>query len=252
MLGALRGFLLIAVLVSTSHAGASLPDIRPGDMILFRQAGTESGCTAGLVFRGSDQHLYLATAGHCMAGGLSKGDEAGEVWNSVGERIGAFVWFEVGKVAGGHRETALVRLDAGVDVEPSVLETGGPVGMLDSPPLPGTKLVLVGQGVSGLPARPGLVARPTHHPEVSEATLLNSFGDSGAPVLTCEGFAVGTNWTAGVEIHGLDTLPPERIPEPGQPSPIPMYDAAILRAGVALGIELELVSGGSFSSPFWC
>ena len=176
--------------------------VRPGAMLL-----SDVGlCSFNYLFTGSDGRSYMGSAGHCVLG-LVPGEEVWqpgegpEALDADGRRIGEFAY----AVLDGVRDFSLVRLDPGVRANPQMCHFGGPTGVnndLSSGP------VIVqhyGQGVllgQTLPARTG-VALNLLDQDQAFVTGLALFGDSGGPVNTADGRALGVLVTVGLHLGGL-------------------------------------------------
>lgn len=150
--------------------------IRPG----ARMTGP-SGCTMNFVFtNGSD--YYIGTAAHCVTSG-----------DSVSVRYEG----RIGRVVGQWFDWALVKVREAKEhrVRPGVCYWGGPTGMADGDPLPGTPLKHYGHGI---------VFRETAYsrPRTGVATHWGDsrvhyngpviYGDSGSPLITADGRAAGS------------------------------------------------------------
>lgn len=178
----------------------SCDGVRPGAMVV-----SDTGqCTFNYLFTGDDGARYMGTAGHCIltaagesAWGAGEGPEARD---GGGARVGEFAY----AVLGGVRDFALVRLDPGVTADPQMCHFGGPVGVnsdLTSGPV---VLQHFGQGLAlgpTLPARTG-VALSLANPDQVFATALVLPGDSGGPVNSDDGRAIGVLVTLGIHLAG--------------------------------------------------
>ncbi|MGQ0742924.1 MAG: hypothetical protein ACT4OS_01000 [Acidimicrobiales bacterium] len=199
--------------------GVGCPGIRPGALVR-----TPLGrCTLNFAFRGSDGSRYIGTAGHCVLGG-SAGDatptraDGGEVVFAPGAgpiafegspgsngptrpgRIGEFAY----AVADDRSDFALIRLDPGIEANPQVCYFGGPVGLNDGPVPLVSPLAHVGQGrlLSGLvAARTQLALDSDDHGVVGLG--LAAPGDSGEPLLSADGQALGVVTATGPALAGL-------------------------------------------------
>lgn len=184
--------------------------VRPGVRI-----GANDGCTAGFVFRARDnQSVYVSTAAHCFRQG----------WNeSQGTHVNDTV-----PIAGGQAEGRLVFLGARTrngsydgqnasqdfalvevlpkhqdTVHPQVLGHAGPAGMVETIVI-GDPVTTYGNStlrgdVERFDAREGEVTEGDHTDgEVRVAFDVPSIpGDSGSPVMTADGAAIGTLVTIG-------------------------------------------------------
>ena len=154
------------------------------------------------LFEGSDGHRYMATTAHCFlteeierTWGAGKGPLAKD---ATGKPIGRVVYANM--TAPPVYDIAFIRLDPGVKASPRVCYWGGPVGM-QSEDLEGlVELKLFGNGMGvgyesftrtqTLPARTFFV-NGVQNPWWIYATGPGFLGDSGAPVLTADGKAIG-------------------------------------------------------------
>lgn len=188
-------------------------------------------CTANFVFRDDDGNRYLGTAGHCAS--FSSEDRVqtwaypqGPVAHDInGEPIGRFVYAsyllgesQVQDLLGPTvpaidrpwiSDFALIRIDEGVPVDPQMAHFGGPTGINDDlSPLP-VVLHVYGWGILGTPAfdLPGsngtafeipahgrtFVAPGMPDPHVVRWVGATGGGDSGSPVISMDGRAVGVH-----------------------------------------------------------
>jgi hypothetical protein len=214
------------------------PDVRPGAHVVTSQ---DTGGTLNFLFRGSDGHRYVGTAGHLLA------DEDTHVWKKDGPTaqiddgtvIGraAFAWNYNEEAA----DFALIRLARGVKADPAMCHWGGPTGV--NTDLATGPIVLrhygQGTGISDVvPAR--TMIAPTLANEVQIGAMGIAIpGDSGSPVISEDGRALGVQVHTGV-IWGSE-LPNTEGLTPG--------DVGIYRLGPqleaaeeALGIELKLLT----------
>lgn len=176
--------------------------VRPGAMVM-----SEAGlCSFNYLFSGSDGRSYMGTAGHCILG-LVPGEE---VWqpgqgpaalDAEGNRVGEFAY----AILDGVRDFALVRLDPGVHANPQMCHFGGPTGVNDDLSSGPVVVQHVGQGVlfgQVVPARTG-VALNLLDSDQAFITGLAVFGDSGGPVNSADGRALGVLVTVGLHLGGV-------------------------------------------------
>jgi hypothetical protein len=150
-------------------------------------------CTWNFLWNGSDGHRYMGTAGHCTFG-----SPVGTVAESGpgGLRAGVLVYkrydaFNRDKVH--HDDFALVRLDRGVAASGSVRLWGGPTGTYTGV---GDRNLLLrhvgyGLGVSAVAPARRAVATAVTSPDWIYFVGGANVSDSGSPVLTEDGQAVG-------------------------------------------------------------
>lgn len=236
-------------------ASTPCPGVRPGAVVNMGEPPLETlsgGCTLGFVFDGSDGDRYITTAGHCAGIGF----EEERAW-APGEGIPAFdnQWTRFGELIyavqdiafeefAPEMDMALIRVDAGITVDPQMCHFGGPTGMSTglshgSPKLlhyfgvtpAGGYLGYQSTDVWGLSARSGLAQDlRDHHRVYFTGHAFN--GDSGAPILGHDGRAVG-----------ILNAPGDARPD-GYAGTVSGTRLAhqIAAAEAALGIELELVT----------
>lgn len=189
---------LIAVPAAAPAGAGRCDGVRPGALVESR-AGF---CTLNFLFRGTDGHRYIGTAGHCILG-----EESGErSWrpgkgpvakDASGERIGKFAYAALKN----EKDFALIRLDDGVDADASMCHFGGPTGVFDGRPARTVLLNHYGLGIAigdVLPARSmGAIGMPDRDHVFAQGLVVP--GDSGGPVIFGEdGGAVGLTVTTGV------------------------------------------------------
>lgn len=200
-IAALAGAACLTSLVVPHHVASASSftylGIRPGTMLMRNG----EFCTANFVFQESGtvfdptQQLYLGTAGHCYAVGdvvdavaVTDGNTAPNVL-----RIGT-VMFNADPVD----DFQLIRLDKAVNawVSPSTAYFGGPTGVYTGPG--GVQVTLVGHaGIAAgnlLPREGTLDANFAHtSPTFDWSGPPMVSGDSGGPVSTVGGLAVGAH-----------------------------------------------------------
>lgn len=189
--------------------------VRPGSLI----SGSPSpgGCTMNFLFEGGDGYRYVGTAGHCVAGGPPQAwaPGTGPAAYSRGARIGEFAY----SVLDGPYDFALARLDPGVPADPEMCHFGGPTGLLSDGALFPTTVRHYGNG-AGLgvpvipfavdvpipfgvltPARSGVAVTTSSPGEVRFLGAVSG-GDSGSPVITGDGRAIGPAVSIAVSATG--------------------------------------------------
>lgn len=248
---------------STFHLGQpGCPGARPGAILAqdgFAGSDPRGYATFGFTFEGSDGRIYTSTAGHVMLGQAS-GEQAWPSGNGVsvldleGNRIGEYV-YAINTRTGSHpglpsgADLALIRVDEQASVGTSVCDLGEP-GSIDTrivPPPEPVELVWYGAAFVGarvgppvpvdntwvMPSREGM---SLGMPSAERVAVIGfaSFGDSGAPVLTRDGGAVG-----------LISGPPQdsqEVPANGHAGVfiVPRLSPALSRASHLLGIGFTL------------
>lgn len=199
----------------------SCPGVRPGALVHTRRGY----CTLNFVFRGSDNRHYIGTAGHCIL--ASEGRE--RVWKRGGSAAYTYTGRRIGRVVYAAvqddllRDFALIRVDRGVRVNPSMCHFGGPTGRNGS--VRGSPITFhhfgAGTGL-GFVHDTGtwtVSARTAEAPFMRDrrhvwAFGAGIFGDSGSPfidsdgktigVLVWLGVAAGTDNTGVLGIYRLD------------------------------------------------
>lgn len=206
-LAALAGAACLTSLVApTTPATASsfaFLGIRPGTLIttaeVSRTPQPGGFCTANFVFQESGsvfdptQQLYLGTAGHCV----ELGDSVQAV--AVTDGNGFTNVLRIGTVVLDAESTddfALIKLDQAINqwVSPSTAYLGGPTGVYTG--AGGVSVTLVGHaGIAAGNALPrvGTLGGGFAHtnPTFTFGNTVIVQGDSGAPVSTLDGLAVG-------------------------------------------------------------
>lgn len=171
---------------------APCPGVRPGAAYVT----TVGGCTLGYVFSGSDRATYVATAAHCavdnnttMAWPKGNGPVAGDP--VTGKEFGRFVYAT--RNDAGNSDFALVKLNKGVPYDPQMCYFGGPTGIATNVDFDPVALVHYGNGyaMDYTQARTAYAAHGLRRPDWVTAFGAMSPGDSGGPVGTDTGLAVG-------------------------------------------------------------
>lgn len=180
------------------------PGLRPGALV-----ETPIGfCTLNFAFKGRGGARFMGTAGHCVIPGLEgertwKQNRGPKATNADGEVIGRFAYGGLDAI--GDRDFSLIRLKKGVKANPGVCRIGGPTAInRDVSSRPQTLEVYGNGTIAGqfVPARP-LLALGLPNDEHVFATGLATPGDSGGPVISSDGRALGVLVSGGVLIGGL-------------------------------------------------
>lgn len=159
-------------------------DLHPGDAVSM----PGFVCTLNFLWRGSDGHRYMGTAGHCTL--ESKVGDRAE--RGDGGRIGslAYTIYDTRKFGA---DFALIRLDPKVKASPQMRYWGGPTkyyaAMTDQPQF----LRFAGQalGVSLVAPNREVLATAVTQPEIIRFNGGVSLNDSGGGVITEDGQAAG-------------------------------------------------------------
>jgi hypothetical protein len=191
---------------SAPLSGGPCPGVRPGAWV-----ETPIGfCTLNFAFRGRKKARYIATAGHCALD--EEQGEAEQVWKRGkgpvakdvdGNPIGRFAY----AVLEGEKDISFIRLRRGIKPNPSMCHYGGPTGIDQDRSAGAQTLHLYGNGALAgdlAPARDLLALSLTNADHVF-ATGIATPGDSGGPVTSRDGRAVGVLVSGGVLIGGLGT-----------------------------------------------
>lgn len=187
------------------------PGVRPGALIQM----LNKGCTMNFLFRGSDRHIYGGSAGHCFTDrpemvAVHKVGEGPEVADADGTRIGEVAFFSNKEGV----DFGLFRLDKGVEFDPQMCHWGGPTSIAQAVTdgdllrqyghgTPTGEASLGGSRVSTVPARSSIV-------HGSDGWFVYAYGvsapqDSGSPVITADGRALGTLVSVGFRpFHGIN------------------------------------------------
>jgi len=168
-------------------------------------------CTINFMYRGSDGARYISTAGHCL---INKDQVDAQTWkrghgpvahDGSGRRIGEYAFWTVHYTSSGPalvsaRDMSLIRLDAAVKSVPRLAHFGGPTGM--NADITSTPVVMHsvgnGEGPGYLKETDSTVApaRTFIAPAMPNANSQGVIGyagpgDSGSPVISDDGRAVG-------------------------------------------------------------
>jgi hypothetical protein len=191
--------------------------VRPGGYTAIPQdleGKVKNYCTLNFFFVGVDRHgrghPYMGTAGHCAGVWLPEkpGEKAWRagtgprVEDGRGKRIGEIAYAVLqGKPS---RDFALIRLDRGVKVSTQMCWFGGPTGWNDDRTSALTPLHHYGNGIGVgevVPARTSY-ALGMPDPHYVYALGLVVPADSGGPVISSDGRAVGVVVTLGGHYRG--------------------------------------------------
>lgn len=249
----------LSVVMAVACAGAAaavapetMPSPRPGDAITVE--GNPGGCTLGFLFAGSDGATYASTAGHCVLGG----EEAGRSWrpgagpqvslagdtNRPGA-IGRVVFAEFLPTQDNDwLDFALIRLERAVRGDGRVRDIGGPAGIYTAQADDPVRLSFYGKGIvvgDVLPSRELLALNTSRRSHVY-AHGVAAPGDSGAPVLTAEGEAVGLILGAGGNTVGVG-LGTASVGHDAAPLRIGRLGPVLADAARTLKLRFRLITG---------
>lgn len=243
--------------------------VRPGGRVL----SAIGDCTLNFLFRASDGARYIGTAGHCADLGeentFENSDRGGNgrierIWawgkgpmakDIGGQRIGEFVY----AIVYPPKDFALIRLDPHVAASPEMCHFGAPRGLYSTTDAGQAALFLRyygnAEGVGEVaPARTAVAFGTPNRDHVSAVGLAVP-GDSGAGVMTADGFAVGVLVTTGVSGLAFERdrnhVPaPKDLPEASEKGVdigtmgITRLGPQLERASAKLGVSLYLVTAG--------
>lgn len=182
------------------------PGVRPGARVVIG-----GGCTMNFLFEGwrivEDKKVfagrYIGTAGHCV---FAEGaDNVERTWSAssgpvardgAGNRIGSVVY----AILKDPKDFALIRLDNGVEASAQMCHWGGPLSLTRDIVKQPLGLRQSGQGDiygSTVPGRTHWAGSMVSSDHVF-ATGPAIYGDSGSPVITTDGKAVGVLVSGGV------------------------------------------------------
>ena len=184
--------LVLALMIPATPVGLpAAAGVQPGGAV----ESDVAVCTLNFLFRDGGGTRYIGTAGHCIIPGHNDGETVWAPGNGPpardghGQRIGEFAY----AVHDHPKDFALIRLDPGVDARPDVAHFGGPTGVnVDQH---GDPVVLHHYGGGGdaaavLPARSALAVGLPEADYVKAVGVARG-GDSGSPVISADGRAVG-------------------------------------------------------------
>lgn len=256
---------------ATPFGNTPCPGIRPGaqlytGLVNGRVLRDEAGglCTMNFLFRGSDGRRYIGTAGHCTSIGYFPGEEkvwadgqGPPAWDADGRQFGEFAYgimnmYEESPNLPQDADFALIRIHPGVGSDPQMCHFGGPNGMnraLIAAPTPVT-LHHYGAGVASgriaeanawlVPARTATAVGLSNPRKL----FFNGYampGDSGSPIITADGRAVGI--LTDVPYPLGYPVPDDAWIEDQHPGLLlgPRLSPALERAERMLGIRLKLL-----------
>lgn len=218
---------------SPPFGDTACPGVRPGARVVVG----ETGCTLAFLVTDEVGRRYMATAGHCLVGsGLEQAWSPGEgrrAWAQAAD--GHFYSFgeERYAVLDGAVDFALVEVDAGAEVDPELCHFGGPTALYTDSVLHPEAIHHHGFGRlwrSVTPSRTGTTLGTfTHH--FARAVDNAGPGDSGSPVITADGRALGVVARA-TQAGGYGAAYME----------ISRLDRHLERAAAVLGVELTLAT----------
>lgn len=196
---------VLTVLPTATPVGTgACPGVRPGAFMIV--PSRNAGCTMGFVFSDRYGRYYVSTAGHCV---LDDGKQArwaegrGPIVTDANRKaIGRFVF----AAYRGNYDVGIILLTKGIVPKASMCHFGGPTGVTHTRSMSVVKLEHYGNGVGVseiLPARTGTASGMPDPYEVY-ALMAITMGDSGGPVITTSGRAVGwvTHIGFGVVVAG--------------------------------------------------
>ncbi|MEX2293387.1 MAG: trypsin-like serine protease [Acidimicrobiales bacterium] len=170
--------------------------------------GAGGGCTANFLFRGSNDRIYLGTAGHCTLAATNMDGDRGEfrdpamgalVQDGNGTQIGRVEY----AIQQGDFDIALIRLRQGITYDTALPHWGPVTGINGTTSGSPIELRWVGHGTgvgNVLYARSGLALGM---PDANQVYALGAIapGDSGGPVVDGNGKAIGVNVAIGASLN---------------------------------------------------
>ncbi len=208
--------------------GGGAADVHPcwGRVQPGARMTSPAGCTLAWIVRDATGNLYQATAGHCVgASSIVSADGVG--------RIGVVAWR---MCCGLGNDMALIRLDRGVydRVDPTLCHWGGPdrIGGATM----GEKVLTYGFGTIygstvATRARAG-VGWAMNHGDAQYVGMMQP-GDSGAPVMSENGEAVGVHVQSSLSAASVRIDPSFKYAT--------RLDVGLARAEAALGTSFALM-----------
>lgn len=200
---------------------SACPGVRPGASIDTASAAGGGRCTLNFLFNGSDGNRYAATAAHCVPGyydlgvGTSPtlsgeqtwpGSAGPEVRERTGLPIGNFAYAFLGSAAQQPFDFALIRLNTyGTSVsDPQMCHFGGPTSLNSDISTDTSIFRHYGQGAGvgmSLPARTAvsILGMPDAEHVFVQGVAIS--GDSGSPIISQDGRAVGVITTVGFKAN---------------------------------------------------
>lgn len=193
------------IVAATSMTSATAADpirgddrVRPGlgySISDPRDSAVFDECSFAFLLAGSDGRQYVATAGHCAFV-----DEEERIWrkgdgppvsNDAGRPVGQFVYAI--EDSPRRQDFGLIRLSNGVKGNPQMCGWGGPTRLLTEARSGLTELHQHGQGFGFEDVSPNRTAFARSLPREHYSVVQGPFmaGDSGSPVTTADGAAVG-------------------------------------------------------------
>ena len=239
--------------------------VRPGAPVSINGEGP---CTLNFAIEGVDKDdnvtRYIGTAAHCALSGYGEVVWAPGTGPRAEDGTGRYIGNVVFAVYDSRKDLALIRLNPGIGVNPAMCHFGGPTGFNTSQTSDWTELNYTGQGDVFRSYAP---SRTAFAPGMQDADRIyaygaNTFGDSGAPVTSTDGRAVGVAVTIATGQNG--TIGISRIVPPLQRAAnrlgLTLYMLTASRAAVvqdavrvadgevdtlddAIGIEVPALSG---------
>lgn len=201
---------LLAIPTAAPFATGSCGGVRPGALVEV----PDGFCTMNFAFKGPHGARYIGTAGHCVLGENQNGErvftrsDGPPAKDAEGNRIGKFAYRNL--QTNGNEDFALIRLKKGLEPNPQMCNFGGPTGINDDSSGAQT-LNYYGNGLAigeVLPARTFYTTSLQNKRRVI-ANGVATPGDSGGPVTTSDGRALGLLVAVGYTIGGIGSNDPE-------------------------------------------
>lgn len=206
--------------------------LHPGDSVSF----PGYFCTLNFLWVDPKGNRYFGTAGHCTFGSPLGTIAADGLGRPIGKLVYS-VWNSVNSA----QDLALIRLYPSISANGSLRHWGGPIGQFDGYTSQPVTLCFFGQadGVAIAHAHRNLIATSITQPKTVQATGPISFGDSGAPVISASGRAVG--WVEAIAGSYAPIYQADGGTEVGE-EVVTRIGPAVAAAEKALHVRLRLVT----------
>lgn len=250
---------LIPIVGDVPVGVSGCPGVRPGASIDTSNLQGGGHCTLNFLFSGSDGNRYAGTAAHCVPGFYDPlgtptpaseqtwaGSSGPEVRDNTGSPIGTFAYAFLGTAGQKPFDFALIRLNAfGQSVSsPQMCHFGGPTAINTDTTTERTIFRHYGQGAGiglAVPARTALSIFGMPDAEHVFVQGVAVPGDSGSPIISVDGRAVGVITTMGFKAN---LSGPTEAGDVG----VLRLGHMVHRAGSKIGITLTLLTSSLASA----